>query len=1075
MKLSEQELIKIVEQASTLEERISGDYNIINTEENSKLRSMRKDEWIKKVYKDRADLFEERIKRYDAKKEIINYLGEVELKDKTNLPAWSKELNDIINFVSEFDYDSIKEINSSKIPFIHFFEPFLEYGKIKILNSIPSHSEYINNFSVNTLKQSIINKLFPFYSKVLLLEFNIYKLRNRGNFGRILEAAENYNSAELYKEFAEYILKEKLVQIYLEYSYLARLTAVILTNEINNLKISLERFITDKDEIEESLFNGESLGKITKAESGLSDSHSNGKTVIKFLFENGETLLYKPKVTKIDSAFNNLLDSLAKNGLGFDFKNINVIEKDDYCWVEFIKAAPCNSKEEVQKYYTRIGAYLALVYILNGNDYHAENIVASGEYPVLVDLETIMHPVDIKETTFNENNPEQLANKNLFNSVLRVGLLPNWGVTMGDVQFDISGLGGFGEQNTHLKYFAWENINSDKMQVIKKEVTFAEKQNMPYLEGKVQTAYDYLDKIVAGFTKLYKLIQNNPSIITDEFLNGKKLRYVYRATHKYSTIIQFLENPNMLRNGIQRGFYYDFLAIELLEDKTRTEKHWQIYNSEVEQFKQNDVPIFYMKSDTSDFILHDGLIETIIPNTTSEKIKSRVLNLNEKDFTEQLRFIKGSILFRDIDSLPTEKELLEEHHAEIINEVFDKSKFINAAEDIFNLLNEYKIESKNSVSWMGIGFHNHTKNPYFKPMPIILYEGITGVGIFLAAYYKLTQNENGLELLNKIISGLENIYSDKDYINSMFRYQPIGIAGGVSSIFYSLLLISEFTGNTSLLKLAQGFADKLTYEIIDNDDKFDIIAGSAGAILAFLKLYKATGNKENLNKAIYCGEHLLKNRKTINEKYNVITTFKDLPLTGFSHGAAGIAHSLLKLYEVTNDDKFYSAAEEHINYENSLFNKLQGNWPDLREDQTNNFVSMTSWCHGAPGIGLARLGNLNVMNNEMVVHDINAAIKRSGFVEHGLKIDHCCCGKSGLDELMFEAGRRLNRPELTRNALINYSNIINKYEKQKSFRLFNNRNVEIYNFGFFQGLSGIGYQLLRCVDSDSLPSVLLFE
>jgi len=41
--------------------------------------------------------------------------------------------------------------------------------------------------------------------------------------------------------------------------------------------------------------------------------------------------------------------------------------------------------------------------------------------------------------------------------------------------------------------------------------------------------------------------------------------------------------------------------------------------------------------------------------------------------------------------------------------------------------------------------------------------------------------------------------------------------------------------------------------------------------------------------------------------------------------------------------------------------------------------------------------------------------------------------------------------------------------------LFHNVSVDIFNPGFFQGLSGIGYGLLRLAEPEKLDSVLIFE
>jgi len=137
---------------------------------------------------------------------------------------------------------------------------------------------------------------------------------------------------------------------------------------------------------------------------------------------------------------------------------------------------------------------------------------------------------------------------------------------------------------------------------------------------------------------------------------------------------------------------------------------------------------------------------------------------------------------------------------------------------------------------------------------------------------------------------------------------------------------------------------------VEEDRAFDIIYGSAGAILALIKLYKATEDEEILDIAEKCGDHLLKNRKETSSGYRAWATLGERIMGGFSHGAAGIAYSLLSLYSLTGEVKYIDGAKEAIAYENTLFSPSYGNWTDLRADASRpeSEKFMTAWCQGAP-------------------------------------------------------------------------------------------------------------------------------
>src|SRR4026208_432660 len=73
-----------------------------------------------------------------------------------------------------------------------------------------------------------------------------------------------------------------------------------------------------------------------------------------------------------------------------------------------------------------------------------------------------------------------------------------------------------------------------------------------------------------------------------------------------------------------------------------------------------------------------------------------------------------------------------------------------------------------------------------------------------------------------------------------------------------------------------------------------------------------------------------------------------------SHGAAGFAYALASLSAATGREDFAAAAQECVDFEDSSFSSQRGNWPDLRVDGGEAWPCQ--WCHGAPGIGLGRIG-----------------------------------------------------------------------------------------------------------------------
>jgi lantibiotic modifying enzyme len=200
-----------------------------------------------------------------------------------------------------------------------------------------------------------------------------------------------------------------------------------------------------------------------------------------------------------------------------------------------------------------------------------------------------------------------------------------------------------------------------------------------------------------------------------------------------------------------------------------------------------------------------------------------------------------------------------------------------------------------------------------------------------------------------------------------------------------------------------------------------------------------------------------------------------VPLTGFSHGAAGISYALLRLYERTHADEFLEAAREGVAYEQSVFDSTSDNWPDLRDHLADGATRRFSlgWCHGAPGIGLARLGALRLFDGEAVRAAVDAALRRTiGAGARG--IDHLCCGTMGRIETLAVGATELHRDELRVLAETTAAAVVHRAHESGGYRLPGLAAGALYP-SLFTGLSGVGYQLLRLAYPTQIPSVLLWK
>jgi lantibiotic modifying enzyme len=135
---------------------------------------------------------------------------------------------------------------------------------------------------------------------------------------------------------------------------------------------------------------------------------------------------------------------------------------------------------------------------------------------------------------------------------------------------------------------------------------------------------------------------------------------------------------------------------------------------------------------------------------------------------------------------------------------------------------------------------------------------------------------------------------------------------------------------------------------------------------------------------------------------------------------------------------------------------------------------MVTWCHGAPGIGLARLGCLSIYQTDEILQDVEVALTTTQ--KYGLwGVDHLCCGNFGRLELLLVASQKLSRPQLLETTQKQAAWVVTQTEKTGAYRLFGNLSNQVFSPSFFQGTAGIGYELLRLAYPEVLPAVLLWD
>jgi lantibiotic modifying enzyme len=176
----------------------------------------------------------------------------------------------------------------------------------------------------------------------------------------------------------------------------------------------------------------------------------------------------------------------------------------------------------------------------------------------------------------------------------------------------------------------------------------------------------------------------------------------------------------------------------------------------------------------------------------------------------------------------------------------------------------------------------------------------------------------------------------------------------------------------------------------------------------------------------------------------------------------------LRLHGRTGDARFREAAVGGIAFERSVFDENEQNWPDLRvgaegvDGKSAHF--MWAWCHGAPGIGLARIAGLPWLDDAVVRSEIDVAVRST--IEHGFGENHSIChGDLGNLELLFAAGREDEAWSIAAGIV----------DSIRGGGWLGGLPGNIETPGLMAGLSGIGYGLARLARPELFPRILTLE
>jgi lantibiotic modifying enzyme len=595
----------------------------------------------------------------------------------------------------------------------------------------------------------------------------------------------------------------------------------------------------------------------------------------------------------------------------------------------------------------------------------------------------------------------------------------------------------------------WAQLRTAGIHPVDETHFTTEARNRVALNGDDTHVAEYAGEIISGFESAYRfLAARRDAIAASDGPLGAfarcRTRVIPRPTDQYAMLASALLGPKYQADGARRSAAIDILARPFRQAVERPSV-WPLLVEERRSLDALDVPYFWVPSGGTDVMADDRVVlPDYFTDSGLSAVRARISSFEEADLERHVR-----TLTRALSESPSAR----------LTAPAPPPTAASAGEPPGTDLIEL-------ARWLG-----REIGQLPPPEGLALYDGAMGPAIFLSALAAVTGEE---EWRDATLEALRPVYEAVQQGEaSELTGDRVGIGDGLGSVIYGLVWTSQLIGDDSPLAVAQELAGALA-DRIESDAYDDVLSGSAGAALALLALH-ARAPESALRSWIGACADRLRHRQLTRGETACWPEPDGRRLVGFAHGTAGIGFALNRVANLLADQETQRVADAAVRFTHEAYQAAQRNWPVALAAGTDDRAGgtmMTAWCHGAPGIALALAESPDRLRQPPL---IEAALTETANWAPA-RADHLCCGTLGRADVLLTVGRRLEVQAAVDAGLVLAARVTARARAVGHFRLSTpGFEYRVFDPGFFRGLAGIGYQLLRCANPVKVPSILAFD
>ena len=1012
---------------------------------------------------------------------------------------------------------------SADIAFSHLFAPMVAWAWQALCAQCPAAAA-LPASAARDARRALTSRLSAVSGAALGADFDDTRTAGATIMLRLgPDTATHGTSTRRYRQWCDTNLADGCTRLFDRFPVLGRLVATTCDQWRANMHDMLTRVATDREALAYH-FDIPATYALTGIEWGLSDPHRGGRTVAVLSFADANTtpahpdpplqappggaisnshsnsrvtsshavrVVYKPKDVRIEQRYQNVL-GLVESWLGDDTWRPQTIlaMADEYGYAEYVHVQPCEDDAQLKVFYRNAGRLLAVLHLLGASDGHCENLIANGPMLHLIDAETLFEAPRVEPVTNSADAADSTdstdASNPLAESVLRVGMLPTWSVG-GKQQraYDISALGVDSRDLTPTRSPGWRYPNTDDMVWAFIETSPSQPTSLPVPIGTPNPLAHHISDVAKGFTEVYRAAmapeQQAELCAAIEAFRGVRRRIVLRATRVYAIVAEQATSATALSHANLRAFALEHLTRSSLLSPAG-HWTWEVCGAELVDMDNLDVPYFDHPLGSQTIETSSGPISGVLPGAGDGLTSAvhRVQALDEADLSWQSRLIRGSIRARHTRMTGRRAEADAAARSAVDHSAVASTRnpstptpgdLARAMGEAAEAINDGAVDNgRGDRTWLTLSLLPDGERAQLSLVGDGLYDGRLGIAMFqnMAAPSDFSDAADWADTLAPV---RRKALATSPHMRFRFvRELGIGWTG-----LGGLLRLWD---KPEFRELADAASAELTLGLIERDEFFDLLGGAAGLIGPLARRLR-NGNPTDQTAAMLrlAARHLADAQLTSGG-----WPFREAtrPLTGLSHGASGMGIALIEAGVALGEEEFIAGGVRAFAYEHECLDEVRGNWPDFRTHASGpdgTPSSMIAWCHGAPGIGLARLRALTLIpeHEDAPTWRAELEIAMTTTIAAPLgPLDHLCCGNLGRAAVLRIAGLETGRAQWVQAADQLTAVVLDRAAHDGGYQ-FPYDDPDATGApapGFMNGFAGVGAHVLTMQSGEHLGDVL---